>query len=147
MDIPFTPLKTFALTRPVLYGAPLAAVIGIAFGLVFRIGGQIEDPAPEQSVNRAALEETAAPIAWPTGKVPDYVIGTDFLAPPQVQRTAATYYRDEEPFVMPPPMDVPPPLVTVARTPVTQPRWASTQGDILDVALPEDPPTGAPTSD
>ncbi len=75
------------------------------------------------------------------------MIGTDFLAPPPVQRTAATYYRDEEPFVMPPPMDVPPPLVNVARTPPAQPHWASTEGDILNVALPGDTSEGAPTSD
>lgn len=147
MDISFTPLKTFAVTRPVLYGAPLAAVVGIVFGLLFRVGAQLEAPASSTPVNQAALEDTAVPIAWPSGRVPDYVVGTDFIAAAQPQRPTVAYYRDEEPFVMPPPMDVPPPLVRVARSATVEPHWASTEGDILNVRLPEDAPEGASPRD
>jgi hypothetical protein len=43
MEWSWTPLKTFAQTRPVMYGAPTAAVLGVVLGLVFRVGPQLAE--------------------------------------------------------------------------------------------------------
>jgi hypothetical protein len=142
MDIPWTQLKTFALTKPVLYGAPSAAVLGIVLGLVFRVGPQIDEDRTMEPFDRAAVEETATPIAWPAGKVPDYVIGTDFVAMTKGPRPI--YLSDFAPPPLPEPVSYaaeepasppPPPVVVQAER-----RWPSSQGDILSVALPEDAP-------
>lgn len=134
-------LKAFAATRPVAYGAPACAVAGVLAGLVLQTGPQDGPYVPEmERVDRPAMAE-AEPIAWPTGKVPDYVIGSDALKaartpPPSLQ------YVDYEP----PPAPELPPHVPAEHGPATPPpspeetRWASSGGDILDVSLPEDAP-------
>ncbi|WP_425995785.1 hypothetical protein [Caulobacter sp. DWR1-3-2b1] len=144
MDL--TPLKTFTSSRPVMYGAPFAAVLGVALGLVFQVGSQTEASDYALAPNRAYAEEDANPIAWPSGKVPDYVIGTDFLAEaPSRQIYQARYEVEPEPVVhaasdytAPEPA---PPVAVAPRPAREETRWASTQGDIMDIRLPEDEPS------
>jgi hypothetical protein len=138
-------LKAFALTRPVAYGAPACAVAGALAGLALGTGPLDGPYVPEmERVERLAMAE-AEPIAWPSGKVPDYVIGADALKaartpPPAIQ------YVDYEP---PPAPDIPP-YIPAEHGPATPPpspdemRWASARGDILDVSLPEDDARAAP---
>ena len=143
MEWSWTPLKTFARSRPVLYGAPTAAVFGVVLGLVFRVGPQLAEPSTMEPFSRASIEDTANPISWPSGKVPDYVIGTDFLAamrqPDPI--VADTGYYEPASYREPAPALVaePPPVVIAANAAREESRWASTRGDILDVRLPEDP--------
>lgn len=140
MDIDLTPLKTFAVSRPVLYGAPLAAVLGVVLGLMFQVGSQTEPYAETPPLNRAALEDSAQPVGWPSGKVPDYVIGTDFLAETRPRETYQPRY-EIEPTPMAYAAPEPAPAVIVAARPARdETRWASTQGDIMDIRLPEDEP-------
>ena len=140
MDFDLTPLKTFAGSRPVLYGAPLAALLGVVLGLVFQVGSQTEPSVETRPLNRAALEDSAQPIGWPSGKVPDYVIGTDFLAQTRPRETDPPPYEVEPtPMVYAAPEPAPPAMVA-ARPARDETRWASTQGDILDIRLPEDEP-------
>ncbi len=141
-----TQLKAFSLTRPVAYGVPVCAAIGVAAGLVMRPGAQEANYTPEMEPARTAYEAMAEPISWPAGKLPDYVVGTDFLKaqqPPPIQM--ALYEPSYEP---PPPPDIPP--YVPARhgpaeppPPSDAPSWASQRGDILDVSLPEDRPREA----
>lgn len=134
-------LKAFAVTRPVAYGAPACAVIGLVAGLTLRPGPQLEPYNPEMEPARVAQQDYAEPIAWPAGKAPDYVIGTDFLEatrPPPVQMVS--YESDYEP---PPAPDVPAYVEAqhgpaAPPPPADAPHWASERGDILDVSLPED---------
>lgn len=150
MDIDLTPLKTFAASRPVLYGAPLAGVLGVVLGLVFQVGDQSEPFQNAQASSRAYVEAEANPIAWPSGKVPDYVIGTDFLAQARDHAPAPVIYAEDDyaaqsvPASTPAAETAPPPVVIAARPAYRErpareeTRWASTDGDILDVRLPED---------
>ncbi len=145
LDLILDRLKGFALTRPVAYGAPSFAVAGLLAGLFMQMGPQDGPYVPEmERVERPAMAE-AEPIAWPTGKVPDYVIGTDALKPARTPQPAIQYADYE-----PPPAPELPPYVPAQHGPATPPpssdetRWASAQGDILNVSLPEDAPR-APT--
>ncbi len=131
-------LKAFALTRPVLYGVPACAFAGVLAGMAMQTGAQDGAYTTEMETARYAQQDYAEPISWPAGKVPDYVVGTDFLQatqlPPPVQ------YADYEP---PPPPElpayVPSQHVPAAPPPSADaPTWASERGDILDVSLPED---------
>lgn len=135
-------VKAFALTRPVAYGAPAFAAIGVVAGLAMQTGPQDGPYTPEMSPARTSYEATAEPIAWPAGKVPDYVVGTDFLKatqPPPVQM--ASY---DEPAYEPPPAPEIPAYQPAQHGPASPPpdpdgaHWASERGDILDVSLPED---------
>jgi hypothetical protein len=137
-----TSLKAFALTRPVAYGAPACAAIGVIAGLAMQTGPQDGPYKSEMAPAQTSYEAMAEPIAWPAGKVPDYVVGTDFLKatqPPPVQM--ASY---EEPSYEAPPMPDIPPYQPGIHGPATAPpdpdgpHWASERGDILDVSLPED---------
>ncbi len=131
-------LKAFALTRPVAYGAPACAFVGALAGLAMQTGPQTAGPAPDMAPVMASYENTAEPTSWPAGKIPDYVIGQDFLQsqepPPPVE--FADYPLPPEPEV--------PPYVPATHGPATPPqaeaapRWASARGDILDTSLPED---------
>ena len=131
-------LKAFALTRPVALGAPACAVLGAVAGLALQTGAQDRGYTPEMEPAQYAREDYAEPISWPAGKVPDYVVGTDFLKatqpPPPIQ------YADYEP---PPAPEVPPYVPAehgpaAPPPPADAPNWASERGDILDVSLPED---------
>lgn len=134
-------LKTFALTRPVAYGVPACAAVGVLAGLVMRPGAQEANYAQDMQPVRTAYEATVEPISWPAGKTPDYVVGTDFLEaqkPPPVQMVAY------EPSYEPPPAPEVPAYVPGEHGPAAPPppsdapHWASDRGDILDVSLPED---------
>ncbi|HQR88951.1 MAG TPA: hypothetical protein PLH31_06740 [Caulobacter sp.] len=150
MDIDLTPLKTFTASRPVMYGAPAAALLGVVLGLFFQVGSQAEPADDAQTPSRAYVEEEANPIAWPSGKVPDYVIGTDFLAEAKPYDHPPAVYADDDyaaqyvPASTPAVEAAPPPVVIAARPAYEnrpereESRWASTEGDILDVRLPED---------
>lgn len=133
-------LKAFAFSRPVAFGGPTCAAIGVLAGLAMRTGPQDGPYTPEMEALRPQFEATAEPIAWPTGKVPDYVIGADFLK--ATQAAPPVEYAVYEP---PPPPDLPP-YVPAEHGPATPPpeadapHWASARGDILDVSLPEDAP-------
>jgi hypothetical protein len=144
-------LKAFARTRPVAYGAPAVAMAGVLAGLAMKTGPQDAPYTPGMEPVSAAYVSTAEPISWPAGKVPDYVIGTDFLKETQAPPVEMVSY--EPAYEPPPPMDVPP-YVEGRHGPATPPPpagapqwtsdWASDRGDILDVSLPEDRPQ-APT--
>ncbi|WP_419254943.1 hypothetical protein ACN2C6_05755 [Caulobacter sp. ErkDOM-YI] len=140
MDFNLTPLKTFAVSQPVLYGAPLAAVLGVVLGLVFQVGPQTEAFVETQPFNRAAMADTTQPIGWPSGKVPDYVIGTDFLAQTRPRETDPPRHEVEPPPVVYAAPEPAPTAMVAARPARDETRWASTRGDILDIRLPEDEP-------
>jgi hypothetical protein len=146
-------LRAFALTRPVAYGVPAVAMVGVLAGVAMKTGPQDGPYTPEMEPVRAAYEATAEPTAWPTGKVPDYVVGTDFLKETQAPPVEMVSYQPA--YEPPPPMDIPP-YVEGRHGPATPPPpagapqgasgWASDRGDILDVSLPEDrPQQQAPT--
>lgn len=150
MDL--TPLKTFATSRPVMYGAPAALALGMALGLTFQVGSQTEPSAYVEPPSRAYVAEDANPIAWPSGKVPDYVIGTDFLAQAAPRHDLPAIYAADDYVAQSIPVSTPSataasepePVVVAARDAYPErpareeTRWASTGGDILDVRLPED---------
>jgi hypothetical protein len=133
--------RTFALTRPVAYGAPACAVIGALAGLAMQTGPQDAPYASEMQPTGSYQEAVAEPTSWPSGKIPDYVIGTDFLRatqPPPIQM--ASY---EPSYELPPAPEIAPyqPAQHGPATPppnADRPHWASERGDILDVSLPED---------
>lgn len=135
-------LKAFAFTRPVAYGAPACALVGALAGLAMQTGPQEGPYQPETQSVSFTQEAMAEPISWPSGKIPDYVIGTDFLRanqpPPPVQM--ASYEPDFDP---PPPLEVEP-YQARQHGPATappnpdSPSWPSQRGDILDISLPED---------
>ena len=130
-------LKAFALTRPVAYGAPACAAVGALAGFLMQTGPRDANFTPEMEPAPARAEASAEPIAWPSGKVPDYVVGTDFLEatrPPPIQTAAYA----------PPPAPDPPPYEPGQHGPATPPPdpdsygSPSRDGNILDVSLPED---------
>ncbi len=133
--------------RTALIGAAVALTVGLAGGLILKTGSQTAPDAGYAYAPEASYEQVDQ-IAWPTGKLPDYVVGTDFLRaqqpyqPPVVvasyevpQYTPATW---EEPT----PVSVPAPVATqqVAMNQADERSWPSTRGDILDTRLPEDAP-------
>jgi hypothetical protein len=129
--------------RTALIGAGVALVIGLAGGVALKVGNQ-SAPEPDFAYAGELSGPEAQPIAWPAGKVPDYVVGTDFLRaqepPPAV--VVATY---EVPEYVPATWTEPEPQPQSQPQPVrmaeaNERSWASTGGDILDVRLPEDPP-------
>jgi hypothetical protein len=131
--------------RTPLIGALVALMVGVTGGLALRTGSQVA-PGVESYAAPDRQYAQADPIAWPSGRVPDYVIGTDFLQAQRMDQppvVVASYevpeylpaaWHDPEPSV-PVPVPVPPP-----RPVETERAWASTGGDILDVRLPEDHP-------
>ena len=126
--------------RTPMIGAVVALAIGLTGGLLLKTGPQ-DAPYAEAFPTRDSQYAEAEPIAWPSGKVPDYVIGTDFLKaqrmdpPPvvvasyDVPEYTAPAWREPEPRVQP-----------VRQVEPSERTWASTGGDILNVRLPEDPP-------
>lgn len=142
-------VKAFAATRPVAYGAPACAVVGLLAGLAMRPGPQLEPYNAEMAPMRVAQQDYAEPIAWPAGEVPDYVVGTDFLEATQPPPVRMVSY--EQDYAPPPAPDVPE-YIQATHGPATPPppadapQWASERGDILDVSLPEDRrPQAVPT--
>ncbi|MBI1685323.1 hypothetical protein [Caulobacter hibisci] len=149
---PFDLLKT----RAAIVGLPLALTLGAVAGMAMQIGPQDAEPMAFVEPRGSQYAEAAA-MVWPAGKVPDYVIGSDFLRPPQemtpvvltsadlsdmgliepasyeptdqdiVSASGATTAAMDQPENPPEPADAPP-----ARS------YASTGGDILDTRLPEE---------
>ncbi|MBO9708932.1 MAG: hypothetical protein J7521_12045 [Caulobacter sp.] len=135
--------QDFLQARTPLIGAAIAVALGVTSGLVMRVGPQLADSDVEMVALPPPLTE-AQPIAWPAGKIPDYVIGTDFLqaqqAPPPTVEVATAEIGDyaDVAWSEPPPPEPPRPIVEVAAAPATTDReWPSTSGDILDTRLPE----------
>jgi len=127
--------------RPALIGAAVALVIGLAGGLVLKIG-----PQSAQDTDAAYAGEApyalAEPIAWPSGKVPDYVVGTDFLSAQRPQQPPVIVASYEVPEYIPTAWTEPAPEVRPVRLARVEERtWPSTSGDILNTRLPEDAPT------
>ena len=127
--------------RTPMIGAVVALAIGLTGGIILKTGPQ-DAPYAEAGPTRDSQYAEAEPIAWPSGKVPDYVIGTDFLKaqrmdPPPVvvasyevpEYVAPTAWHDPESQAQP-----------VRIVEPTERTWASTGGDILNTRLPEDAP-------
>jgi hypothetical protein len=129
--------------RTALIGAAVALAIGLAGGLTMKVGAQA---APETET--AFVDQLSSPqaeqIAWPIGKVPDYVIGSDFLRAqqPEPPVVVASYEVPEYvPTVEPTAWSGPAPEVQPVRVAETRERsWPSVSGDILNTRLPEDAP-------
>ncbi|WP_029916397.1 hypothetical protein [Caulobacter sp. UNC358MFTsu5.1] len=128
------------LHRTALIGAAVALAIGLTGGLALKVGAQT---APESDMAFASEPSASQdePIAWPSGKVPDYVVGTDFLRPqrPDTPVVVASY---EVPEYVPAAWTEPTPQAQPVRlAEAGERRWPSTGGDILDTRLPEDAPS------
>ncbi len=126
-----------------MIGAAAALTIGLTGGLILKTGAQTA-PETETAPLPQAPYEQVDQIAWPSGgKLPDYVVGTDFLKaqrPDQPPVVVASYEVPEyvpaaatEPTPPPPPQ---PDRLAQA----DERAWPSTGGDILDTRLPEDAP-------
>lgn len=130
--------------RPALIGAAVALTIGLAGGLILKTGSQTTQTAdyvypPETS------HQQVEQIAWPTGKLPDYVVGTDFLKAQQAYQPPVVMASYEVPEYTPARWEQPATTASAETQEVAmaQPEnraWPSTQGDILDTRLPEEAP-------
>jgi hypothetical protein len=130
------------LHRTALIGAAVAMTIGLAGGLVLKVGDQ-DAPLAETAFASEVAYSEAQPIAWPSGKIPDYVLGTDFIRAqqPQPPVVVASY---EVPEYVPAAWTEPTPEPQSARLVQIDDReraWPSTGGDILNTRLPEDAPS------
>ena len=126
--------------RAALIGAAVALAVGVVGGLALKIGSQT---APEMDSYAASggPYDQVEPIAWPRGKVADYVIGTDFLRAQRPDQPPVVVASYEVPEYMPPTWTEPAPQVQSVRLAEAEDRaWPSTHGDILDVRLPDDAP-------
>lgn len=135
--------RDFLPYRTPLIGALVALAVGVTGGLALRTGSQI-GPEAEPYAMRDSPYAQARPIAWPGGRVPDYVIGTDFLQARQTDQPPVVVASYEVPEYVPPAWHEPAPETPVQVQPTrpieTERTWASTGGDILDIRLPERPP-------
>jgi hypothetical protein len=126
--------------RAALIGAAVALAVGTTGGLILRIGSQTEAPIMTAFASEPAYTE-APPVAWPSGKVPDYVVGTDYVVPktpPQPPVVVASY---NVPEYVPTAWTWPSPKAEPVRVvEPTERTWPSTGGDILNTRLPGDPP-------
>jgi hypothetical protein len=126
--------------RTALIGAAVALAIGLTGGLLLKTGSQTA-PEAETAFSPETPYAQAQPIAWPTGKVPDYVIGTDFLRAQQPDQPPVVVASYEVPEYVPTSWTEPTPQAQPARVIQTAERsWPSTGGDILNTRLPEDAP-------
>jgi len=163
---PFDLLKT----RAAIVGLPLALTLGAVAGVAMQIGPQEAEPGAYVEVHGSQYAE-AAPMVWPAGKVPDYVIGQDFLRPPQDETPVVLTSADlvgmgpemgliEPASYEPADQDIvsasgataaamDQPMVPTEPADAPRASYASTSGDILDKRLPEEvvagPPKAAPT--
>jgi hypothetical protein len=126
--------------RAALIGAAVALAVGVVGGLALKIGSQT---APEMDSYAASdgRYDQVEPIAWPRGKVADYVIGTDFLRARQPDQPPVVVASYEVPEYVPPTWTEPAPQTQPVRMAEAEDRaWPSTGGDILNTRLPEDAP-------
>jgi len=142
MHLSLDPLRTFIAERPVAYGVPVAAVLGIVFGLLLRIGDQTAVPPLAMARLPVPAEELPTLIAWPNDQLPDYVVGTDFLKAQDVHAFADAALEPSYPNLELPPYfeagQRPPAARLPARPEALPSGSAARDGDILDVSLPED---------
>lgn len=133
-------MKAFGATKPITLGAPICALVGALAGLAMQTGAEASLFQPQMEPARARAEVAAEPIVYPSGALPDHVVGTDFL---QATQPPPVAYASYEPPPLPPPPELPA-YVPARHAPVDRPaategaRWASERGDILDRSLPED---------
>ena len=130
--------------RTALVGAAVALAVGLTGGLILRTGSQT-GPATETAFASEPADTQAQAIAWPSGKVPDYVVGTDFLPSRQTDQPPVVVASYEVPEYVPTAWTEPPPEIQVQAQPVqlaeaAERTWPSTGGDILNTRLPEDAP-------
>jgi hypothetical protein len=129
--------------RTALIGAAVALTIGLAGGLILKTGSQTASETDYAYIPQTPYEGVEQ-IAWPTGKLPDYVVGTDFLKaqqPDQPPVVVASYAVPEyTPATWEEPTPAPVAIQQVAMTDPADRAWPSTRGDILDTRLPEDAP-------
>ncbi|MDR7231849.1 hypothetical protein J2X45_002952 [Caulobacter sp. BE264] len=140
LDLLLGHLKAFATTRPMAYGAPVCAVVGALAGLAMQTGPQDGPYQPDMEPARSTPQAMAEPISYPSGTLPDYVVGTDFL---KATQPPPAVYASYEPPPLPPPPELPPYAPARPAPPLVAEgaRWASEHGDILNVSLPEDHPS------
>lgn len=130
----------FLAHRAALIGAAVALAIGTTGGLILRIGSQTEAPIMTAFASEPTYTEVQ-PVASPSGKVPDYVVGTDYVVPktpPQPPVVGASYTVPEyvpTTWTWPKPKTEP---VRVIEPP--ERTWPSAAGDIPNTRLPGDPP-------
>jgi hypothetical protein len=128
------------LHRTALIGAAVALTIGLAGGLALKTGSQTA-PETETGFATGIPYAQAEPIAWPRGKVPDYVIGTDFLRAQRPEEPPVVVASYEVPEYVPTAWTEPTPRAQPVRLAQADERsWPSTSGDILNTRLPEDAP-------
>ncbi|AYV49075.1 hypothetical protein CFHF_14225 [Caulobacter flavus] len=153
-------------TRAAIVGLPVALTLGAIAGVTMQIGPQEPTAQPFAEVHGSQYAE-AAPMVWPAGKVPDYVIGQDFLRPPVDETPVVLTSADmaemglvEPASYEPDPADADIVSASGATTAAlddqpavpTEPAdapprgFASTSGDILDKRLPEEVIAGPPAS-
>lgn len=130
--------------RAALTGAAVALTIGLTGGLILRTGSQTA-PQIEAAFISGPAGDAVQPITWPSGKVPDYVVGTDFLPGRQPEQPPVVVASYEVSEYVPAAWSEPEPESQIEAQPVrpTEPAtrsWPSTAGDILDTRLPEDAP-------
>jgi hypothetical protein len=130
--------------RTALIGAAVALVIGVTGGLILKTGSQAAPETYAEFTPSAPMDQVDQ-IAWPTGKMPDYVIGTDFLKAQQPYQPPVVVASYEVPEYTPARWEepAPAPAPAVVQQAMAEPEdraWPSTHGDILDVRLPEDAP-------
>ncbi|MDG2529626.1 hypothetical protein [Caulobacter endophyticus] len=151
-------------TRAAIVGLPVALTLGAIAGVAMQIGPQEREPQPYAEVQGTQYAQ-AAPMVWPAGKVPDYVIGQDFLRPPVDETPVVLTSADmaemgliEPASYEPDPADADIVSASGATTVAlddqsavpTEPAdapprsFASTSGDILDTRLPEEVVAGPP---
>ena len=131
--------------RPALIGAAVALAIGVGSGLILKTGSQTAPQAYAEFIPGAGMEQVEQ-IAWPAGKLPDYVVGTDFLKAQRMDQPPVVVASYEVPEYTAPAWEPTPVPAPAAIQPVrfVQPEdraWPSTRGDILDTRLPEEAPT------
>ena len=141
--------------RTPLIGAAVALAIGALGGLTMRLGEQ-GAPEPQAYATNDTQYAEAEPIAWPSGKIPDWVIGTDFLRAQRMDQPPVVVASEPIPeYVAPIAWHEPEPQPEAERVRVVQAEerdWPSTSGDILDTRLPEEraetatPPTAVEPS-
>ena len=128
------------LHRTALIGAAAALTVGLTVGLLLKTGPQTA-PETDFAYTSGASYAQVEPIAWPTGKVPDYVIGTDFLRAQQSEPPPAVVASYDVPEYVPVAWTEPTPSVQPVRLVQSDERsWPSVSGDILNTRLPEDAP-------
>jgi hypothetical protein len=154
------------MTRAAIVGLPVALTLGAIAGAIMQIGPQERDPQPFAEAHGSQYAE-AAPMVWPAGKVPDYVIGQDFLRPPVDETPVVLTSADLAQMGLVEPASYEPETTdadivsasgattaalddqpAVPTEPADAPRrsFASTSGDILDKRLPEEVVAGPPAA-